>query len=71
MYSFKSKNVFAESVYAGTSNTIYDLPAWFLKSNFSRNSSDLIAELNGDKIILVDFLRIILSLIFKQKMVFF
>ena len=55
MYSFKSKNVFAESVYAGTSNTIYDLPAWFLKSNFSRNSSDLIAELNGDKIILVDF----------------
>ena len=55
MYSFKSKNVFAESVYAGTSNTIYELPSWFLKSNFSRNSSDLIAELNGDKIILIDF----------------
>ncbi len=56
MYNNKFVNSLSESIYAGNSTAVNDLPSWLLKSDFSRNNTDLIAiSPNGEKLTLVDY----------------
>ena len=55
MYNYKVLNNLSESIYAGNSTAVDNLPSWLIKSNFSRNNTDLIATSpDGEKLILVD-----------------
>ena len=56
MYNYKVLNNLSESIYAGNSTAVDNLPSWLIKSNFSRNNTDLIATSpDGEKLILVDY----------------
>ncbi len=56
MYNTKVSNNLSESIYAGNSTAVNNLPSWLLKSDFSRNNTDLIATSpNGEKLTLVDY----------------
>ena len=56
MYNTKVSNNLSESIYAGNSTAVNNLPSWLLKSDFSRNNTDLIATSpDGKKLILVDY----------------
>ena len=46
MYNHKVLNNLSESIYAGNSTAVKNLPTWLLKSNFSRNNTDLIAKIS-------------------------
>ena len=56
MYNTKVFNNLSESIFAGNSTAVNNLPSWLLKSDFSRNNTDLIATSpDGDQLILVDY----------------
>jgi hypothetical protein len=56
MYNHKVLNNLTESIYAGNSTAVNSLPSWLLKSDFSRNNTDLIAtSQDGDQITLIDY----------------
>ena len=56
MFNDKILNNLSESVYSGNSTAVNNLPSWLLKSDFSRNNTDLIATSpSGEKLILVDY----------------
>ena len=56
MYNTKVLNSLSESIFAGNSTAVNNLPSWLLKSDFSRNNTDLIATSpDGDQLILVDY----------------
>ena len=56
MYNQKVLNNVSESIYAGNSTAVNNLPSWLLKSDFSRNNTDLIAvSSDGDKLTLIDY----------------
>ncbi|MAI29453.1 MAG: hypothetical protein CMP38_04505 [Rickettsiales bacterium] len=56
MYNNKFVNSLSESIYAGNSTAVNNLPSWLLKSDFSRNNTDLIATSpDGDQLTLIDY----------------
>ena len=56
MYNNKFVDSSSESIYAGNSSAVNNLPSWLLKSDFSRNNTDLIAiSPSGKKLVLVDY----------------
>ena len=56
MYNTKVSNNLSESIYAGNSTAVNNLPSWLLKSDFSRNNTDLIATSpDGDQLTLIDY----------------
>ena len=56
MYNYKVLNNLSESIYAGNSTAVDNLPSWLIKSNLSRNNTDLIATSpDGEKLTLVDY----------------
>ena len=65
MYNYKVLNNLSESIYAGNSTAVDNLPSWLIKSNLSRNNTDLIATSpDGEKLILVDyFTNLVLGLL--------
>ncbi len=56
MYNPKVLNNLSESIFAGNPTSVNNLPSWLLKSDFSRNNTDLIAKSpDGDQLILIDY----------------
>ena len=59
MYNHKVLNNVSESIYAGNSTAVNNLPSWLLKSDFSRNNTDLIVvSSDGDKLMLISWSHI-------------
>ena len=56
MYKINTHKSLSENIYSGTSSTLYDIPSWLPKANFSRTQYDLVAiSPNGEEIVFIDY----------------